>query len=476
MTTLLGGVVGSAIAEATGYCDSDLGIQRMADDECVGASDGSFVFDDAYREVMSAIAEQNREVDRTRETLPERGYATIAVWIPHPTDADAPNDTTELLHQLEGAYLAQRKANEQPDPPIRLLVANGGTGNRHWASTCTDLKQRKDSDNLVAVTGMGSSYRSTKKAIACLDEAEVPTIGSVLTADGMVDDYPYAYRVAPSNSSEGAALTAYLKADPEAEYGMKVSSLDTNDTYSATLSAAFTDFDSDGGRLENNQSFDPTKPGLKAQFTDIAANVCYFRPDVLLYAGRGRDHLESFIEALGSSNCVSDGYRPRVVTGDDASLMSPKDSTKTLLRNEIVTMDYVSLAHPGQWKIDSPVSGLHSGLMSTFVDRYERTFTGPAAAGLDDGHAIMAFDAVEVPITVLTDRGRKPSAAAVASGLQQLRDCSAVTGLSGLIEFNQDGNVDNKAVAILRAGADERNSVQAVSWPRGKATKPADSC
>lgn len=458
------------------YCDTDLGIQRMSDGECVGASDGRYVFDDAYDEVLGMIAEQNREADRVREVNPERQYATIAVWIPHPTEANAPNDTDEVRHQLEGTLLAQQSANLEPDPPIKLLVANGGTGNQHWEAMCADLERRKTTDNLVAVTGLGSSYRTTEKAINCLDAAEIPMIGSVMTADNIVDKQPYAYRVAPSNSDEGFAATAYLHSDPDVKVGMKISSLDADDTYSATLSRAFNGFEAKGRKLKHNQSFDPSKPGLKAQFADISNNVCYYRPDVLLYAGRGREHLELLVEALGSSNCASEGYEPRIVTGDDASLIRNKDRVGALLRDGRVMIEYAALVHASQWSINSAVSGIHSGPMSAFVKRHDETFSGPVSEGLADGHAIMAFDAMNVIVRVTTERGLSPSAAAVASGLQQVRDCSAVNGLSGLIEFMQDGDVTNKAVPILQAGSSTKNPVKAVSWPEGKPTKPAGSC
>ncbi|MGH3625560.1 MAG: hypothetical protein ACRDQ5_27910, partial [Sciscionella sp.] len=87
------------------------------DDECIGVTDGSYVFDQNYRDVEGRIASANAEASRSGNAV------TVALLEPFTVTETSPLTIDEVRHELEGAYTAQWRANntyavDDPQPKI----------------------------------------------------------------------------------------------------------------------------------------------------------------------------------------------------------------------------------------------------------------------------------------------------------------------------------------------------------------------
>jgi hypothetical protein len=100
-------------------------VRPAASDECVGVSATDYSFG------RPQLADTIRAIDRENDSLTsgKDGYVTVALFEPFTaTDADNLGD---VLHELQGAYLAQWKVNHDANgegPPIRLVLANRDAG------------------------------------------------------------------------------------------------------------------------------------------------------------------------------------------------------------------------------------------------------------------------------------------------------------------------------------------------------------
>ncbi|MFE5970432.1 hypothetical protein [Streptomyces sp. NPDC056463] len=142
--------------------------------ECTGVTDGSYVFADNLREVSARIKTEN-------ERIKGEPHVSVAVMLPMaPTQAFEQQKT---LHEVQGAYLAQYRANHDSNskkPAIRLLLANPGRSHAHWRPVAEQLGAMSESttDNLRAVIGFDVSTATTQAAIGYLTrERGIPVVG-----------------------------------------------------------------------------------------------------------------------------------------------------------------------------------------------------------------------------------------------------------------------------------------------------------
>ncbi|QDQ15457.1 hypothetical protein [Streptomyces spectabilis] len=73
--------------------------------------------------VSARIKEENDRVVHG-----DKPYATVALMIPMTQGPDQRAERTEVLREVQGAYLAQYRANHESreEPPIRLVLADPG--------------------------------------------------------------------------------------------------------------------------------------------------------------------------------------------------------------------------------------------------------------------------------------------------------------------------------------------------------------
>ncbi|WP_156184668.1 hypothetical protein [Allosalinactinospora lopnorensis] len=166
---------------------------RRVDGECVGVTDGSFVFDPAFREVQEDIVAENAWAAKkaAEEDVPLVKVALLATLTP--TDSSAMTHE-QVLGALEGAYVALHRANHTPElrdsrPFVQLYLANEGSRQQQWEIPVNQITGMTDDDvPLVAVFGQSISTDRTEQAARRLSQAEIPVITGSTTADSLDHD------------------------------------------------------------------------------------------------------------------------------------------------------------------------------------------------------------------------------------------------------------------------------------------------
>ncbi|WKX73944.1 ABC transporter substrate-binding protein [Streptomyces sp. XD-27] len=283
-------------------------VKRGPGDECVGVTDGRFVFSEALREVSEKIRAENRRVAESGED-----WVAVAYTEPMTRRGDtAGNDRgPDVVRQaVEGAYLAQMELNHQGGhgrtPQIKLLLANSGQGGEQWRPLVDQLIGMKgDGDHrLVAVAGFGQSLATTESAVRALRGAGVPMVGSTVAADRLATPRPTFFRVSSPNRDQASIAADYLKRrqrDPGYRIDV-IKDIKDDDAYNESLDE---DFERAAAaeklRLETADGY-PFVSGSSSAATalaTIAETVC--RPerrlDAVYFAGRGRE-LKLLVEAL----------------------------------------------------------------------------------------------------------------------------------------------------------------------------------
>lgn len=334
-------------------------VQPKGSDECVGVSWTTYAFGRAQ------FADTVRAIHRENARLAPGSYVTVALLEPFTaTDADNLGD---VLHELQGAYLAQYQANHDTTdlkPKIRLVLANPGSTGTYWQHTVDQLAgMTGGSDRLRAVTGVGLSTDNNKKAVQELTGRGIPVIGSSITADDLAngqngkDPFPGLARVSPTNTDEARALASFAKVSAANAFLVYDR---TGDPYTRTLQASFEKM-LKGSRYEA-QPFTPpadrSKEGSTSnvfmQITNILCNTPT-TTNTILFAGR-HTQLRQFINMLGQRGCHD--RRFTVLTGDEGSyLAGDKDLDPAALKDPLLTVRYTSLAHPDAWLKDAAQTG-----------------------------------------------------------------------------------------------------------------------
>ncbi|WP_132117328.1 hypothetical protein [Actinocrispum wychmicini] len=88
--------------------------------ECVGVTDGQYMFGSQFAAVEGRIAAENKRV-----TSGDAPVVTIALLSPFPTSDTDTLTPESMRHELEGAYAAQVQANRST-PKVKLVLANEG--------------------------------------------------------------------------------------------------------------------------------------------------------------------------------------------------------------------------------------------------------------------------------------------------------------------------------------------------------------
>jgi hypothetical protein len=440
------------------------------DGECVGVTDGSYVFHEAYREVQERIAAENKRVDgivNDPAQSPNRAV-TVALLNPMTVTETSAFALDEVRNLLEGAYTAQHRANngrfvEDPDPLIRLMLANEGSNQEQWQPVVDQLVEMKDADApLNAVVGLGNSLRLTELAAKKLSvEHGIPTIGAIVTADQLnYTNIPGFVRVAPSNQDYVRSIRAYLQRRPELDSAILV-----YDSNSGALGDIFVesfrdDLTREFGDLIQfaDQSFvgksipSDANPSL---FAGITTNICAVMPKVVFFAGRKVD-LRDFLNSLGSRTCrdtpltvVTVEADPDVIGGDVA------------LRNQKITVVYADATDPRGW-----VAGAVGTPQNFPAFRQAFENLGFPVEHLYDGGAISYHDAVLTAVKasriVARQRLDPPGAADVHSQLLNLNTAFPVPGASGTLSFGdrnvRPGDPAGKPVPVLEVPASDGSS------------------
>lgn len=436
-------------------------------DECVGVTDGSYVFHSSLKDVLGRIREENRRVD-------ESGQPWVAIAYVEPmTVAAGDKGWASIEQELRGAHLAQLRLNSGQDkgslPQIKLLPANPGSGSRQWRSLVSQLAGMTGGEGrVVAVGGFGQSLLTTEKAVDALRAEGVPMVGSTVTADGLSDrgDLGF-FRVVAPNADQAAAVARHLGERQRAKGGkyrvQLVKDRNADDIYSASLREGFVRAaERNGLRLEAVQvPFVSRSKAAANGMMQVANEICAEgrQPDAVYFAGRGRD-LKGFIEAAGAN-----GRRcpVTVFTGDDAVGMffdiptAGKEEYRRFLerwRNSGVGVRYTALAHP-EAAGDVYGSGGRNPY-DAFLDAYRQHYGGNGSQrDLRNGQTLLGHDAVFVLGEAIRDAAGTGADSPVDTDtvrdmlVQITGSDNRVEGASGPIAFDDAGNPAGKPLPLV---------------------------
>lgn len=480
--------------------------------DCVGVSDGTEVFmpDVAgMKEVYAGIAAENKRIATKK-------HATVALMIP--LESEIPSVRTQILSEVQGAYLAQLAANDSDaaKPPIRLVLANPGQDYARWKEAASKLVRQEP--ELRVVTDFNLSLDNTRNAIVDLTKTRrIPVVAGLVTSGDFAnpesqdrdhDPFPGLARVVSAAKEQADALLTF---DPNLAGAETALVADTRpkDNYDNSLREAFTEARRGKKNGAGVQDMTFESPGLEEEgitpnkFEDFALNLCQSKARYVYFAGRAF-HLKIFIEKLAGTYCA--GKRSyTVITGSDAtSIDSRLDAAEhRLLRGDpgagrpSVSVEYAAPAHPDEWTSElakwqrSTRNGSRPGndspprylaepqeAMAELKRSIAAARIGPVQ--LDDGRAIIAHDVIltaakELARAVAVNNTEVPTTKQVKDSLAELSAAYRIHGASGWICLTNSGNPYDKALSVVRLDPESAKlRFEGVAWPEGR--PPKDNC
>lgn len=420
--------------------------------ECAGVTDGSVVFAPELADIEKRILDENRAVESSADP-----YVSIVMLSPMTSGDKAEGIVTMsgIRHRLEGAHLAQLASNRTDiwgnTPKIRLLLANPGSDFAEWETAVGEIEARRDSDRIVAVTGIAFSVQNAVRAIERLTGSDIPVVGSTLTAG----DLPVLrgfLRVSPSAADHARTAAEYLATRSRRILIVRDDS--PVDHYGRTLAEAFA-----ASFPDDPQRFAGTVEGYDSEIGDVAnafhymmPNICQNAPDTIYFAGRAA-HALTFLTALAERRCRE--LPIRVVTGDDMPYYRLSESPARVALETGVSVLYTGLVHPQAWRDHPERFNLHS------VEQFSPDCTGAVCYRafsddtLDDFAAVMEHDAVVTAVQAIRQAagyaGNTVHSDQVLQAMKRLHGATAVRGASGVLSFDENGLPTDKPIPILEA-------------------------
>ncbi|MCK9871693.1 hypothetical protein MRI28_18960 [Nocardiopsis dassonvillei] len=418
---------------------------RLSEGQCVGVTDGSYVYHEEYAEVQAAIARENTRVGEEAD-----GHVVRIALLGTLTFGDvSPMDPVRMVRSLEGAHTAQMRANHTPhfgdqSPAIQLYLANMGGQQESWEPVVDELvAMAGDEENpLVAVVGMGVSVNSTRDVAARLDVHGIPMVSAAVTADGLAHpETPGLMRAAPSNTEYVRALRSYLDDLEETPRASLVYDANEPDLFVSSLREAYENqlgvyITGHPQEYTGTTVGDPPRAGL---FHTVTLNVCASGTDTVLFAGRTPD-LKEFLASLASRACSDQPFRVLfsvigLTAVDDEEVMG-------YLRDGDITLVYASAVDP-RWSTGRAPENAppHYG---SFVNAFHEYVGGEGPDALNNGYALVNHDAFAVAASAvrMTNgmdlNGGPPTAEEVASQLMLLNSAHEVRAGGGTLGYSDE--------------------------------------
>lgn len=396
VAVLFGLVFLPSLAQASNPCVQDgvwqpQGITRKGD-QCVGVTDGAFVFNDRLKEVSERVRDQNKAVEASGQP-----YVTIAhlaeLDVADPDDPSLSGGQGELL----GLAYQQDQHNRIKDPRyprIKLLIANAGRDWEHSLVAAKEIVDRAGNERLgmnrpIAAVGFGHSVVPNSDAIKEVGDASITMVGTTATFDDVAksgdrEHSEFYFPISPANtriaeqSAHWARSGVSWRGEDGVERGLEphetavaIASGETDteggthEQYGPHLAREFIDaFERRGGRVwegaeglgrneydrgvllyQNGESEDDTtyEEQLERLCTDDDP------PDLLYYAGRSDDFTEFYrrFTRTGGEDCVEG--RMTILGGDDVSKFVSDE--EELIGNNAAyhSVFYTPLAPSGPW-------------------------------------------------------------------------------------------------------------------------------
>jgi ABC-type branched-subunit amino acid transport system substrate-binding protein len=458
--------LGLAANEVIPPCGSlGSGVQRV-DGECVGVTDGSYLFDLAFEEVQEKIARENAQVRAVSSS-----YVTVALLdLLTPTETSA-KSTEEIRSELEGAYTAQRRINElvlptSSSPQIQLVLANQGNTDDQWQPVADQLVEMAEGDHpLVAVIGLGVSTAQTRERAEYLSDHDIPMVGALLTADELNhNNIPGFIRVSPTTQDYAKALRRYLETRNDLNSAVMVYDMNSDSGADLFTKSLKEDLGQEMQYLINGR---PPLPFVGAsiptnaspgRFDIVTPNICSEPLDVVIYAGRQVD-LKGFLQSLAGRQCFLTPLT--VITAADIGMLLREREQQLGAANLTVVHAGTSYAEGWERSVEGTPQN-YGDFLSAFRGH------GFTDKNLIDSEAIMMHDALltaEQAVGLATSGETPPTAANVRSVLLNLSGEFQVQGASGTLSFSSGpgaGNPQGKPVPLLQYPAPPGSSSRQV--------------
>ena len=437
--------------------------------DCVGLTDGSYVFNPALAPIEHKILAENGQVDRQAAAQHEQ-WVAIAYLVPMTLNQASPLTLETVTRQLEGAYTGQWEANNEHPlygdaPLIKLYLVNEGSEEVKWQVAVDKiLTATRDALHVVAVVGLGDSITATRQAAEAMSAGNVrlAMFGASITADDLNgSEYPSLVRAAPTNDDEVRAALAFL---PRTRWGgataMLVEGTDTSDDYVKNWANDVTALYPGAGHqfVSPPATFDPSLPDVDNLLQGDAQVVCDKHPHVVFFAGRAQQ-LEVFVGALGAQ-CSTP---ITVISGDDdvidpSTSDNPQDYTlfQSALSGGIVSLYSTELASSQEWSDCGPVpssQALAARAFPQFEQDYQQQVGKQFSILSDPSDVMLSRDAVITAITAIRKSESHPGGGAAQPYQYQqvtqyltLLQFTSVNGASGVITIGNDGPAKGDAV------------------------------
>ncbi|OOC56286.1 MULTISPECIES: ABC transporter substrate-binding protein [Nocardiopsis] len=437
---------------------------RLVDGQCVGVTDGSYLYHEQYTEVQADIARENARVAEEAG-----GHVVRIALLGTLTFGDvSPMDPVRMVRSLEGAYTAQMRANHSPhfgdeSPGIQLYLANMGGQQRQWEPVVSDLvAMSEDEDNpLVAVIGMGVSIDSTRDVAARLNTHGIPMVSSAVTADGLAQpETPGLVRAAPSNTEYVRALRAYLDDLEEPARATLVYDDNEPDLFVESLREAYENqlgvyISGHPQEYMGTTVGDPPKAGL---FDTVVLNMCVAKTDTVFFAGRAPD-LKEFIASLAHRNCTDQSFRVLFVAIGLTAM--DDEEVQGYLRDGDITLVYASSVDH-RWNAGDPSVERPPHYMS-FVNAFHEYVGDEDPTALHNGYALINHDAFAVAASAvrMTNRmdleGAPPTSKEVSSYLMLLNSAHRVRAGGGFLSYSEEhgGEAAGRYVPVVELPVEE---------------------
>ncbi|MEU2614815.1 hypothetical protein ABZ570_24995 [Micromonospora sp. NPDC007271] len=448
-------VLGSAVAFGVNrFTRCGDGVDKR-DGECVGVTDGSYLFGGELAAVQQQILAEN-------ERVREQPHVTVALLTPLlPTDVGSVT-WPRIRAQLEGAHVAQLAANEDKrEPKVQLLLANPGSRQQQWRQVVDQLIELADDERLVGVIGVGQSTTNARDTARALSAAGIPMVASVATStDFNVEPaaepgVPTRYirglaRVNATTGDQIGVLSDHLTRRGVGK-AMLVYDSDETDLYTSTLYREFKAAATDRKLSISVESRFDTEASLDTQFREITKDLCGDgAPDTVLYAGRAV-LLDDLITNLRQRGCALD-RRITLVTGSDASMLRTRPDLLPRSGEPSLSIVYTPLVDPDAAR----TMGI------TEFDRLSAEFErlGFDTTDLADGWGVMTHDAM-LALTETISRtanglkpGELPTRQTVRSELGRSdRERNQVHGAGGTFTLDATtGNAVGRRLPVIEIG------------------------
>jgi hypothetical protein len=439
-------------------CGSGMRLNDKTDGECIGITDGSYLFNDASkatnpdnRNVIERINDvENRiEAENNAVAATDR-YVKVALLMPLTISKARPPTISlrQILYSLEGSYSALYRANHSSDfgdpsaVKIKLLLANQGSLQDASPDFLNSILKVSQPDHpLVAVIGLGSSLPNTKTAIEYLAQQGIPLVSAEASADSLTNLH-LLWSVSPSNTEYVDRLKSFL--DHQNVLKSAIIVYDRNpDLYTHSLAQ---DYHNQLGKTYikfPDQPFQGSTLNIIAApdvFAPVVTNLCDATDDprtpldMVFYAGRIAD-FRAFTDALEERTCRQ---QPLTVLVGATGFAEADAYAGTLAMSNIKVVVATS-SDSASWGRNQP--GTPPGYPAFLAAYHNRGFPDD---DLLDGYAIVHHDALATAAQAirLAAQGtptHAPTPEDVDGQFGRLNLAYVVQGASGTLSFPPEG-------------------------------------